>query len=99
MTPGRAGHGSRHRTGPHGPGCIHKEDDQWESSPETSLVTGSGRGIGRDIALKLAGEGAAVVINDLDPGPAEAAAEQIRAAGGDVTILAGDITESDFAQR
>ena len=38
---------------------------------KTAIVTGSGRGIGRAIALKLASEGAAVVINDLDPAPAE----------------------------
>ena len=35
-----------------------------------ALVSGSGRGIGQCIALKLAREGARVVINDLDEGPA-----------------------------
>ena len=38
---------------------------------KTAIVTGSGRGIGQAIALKLAAEGAKVVVNDLDPGPAE----------------------------
>ena len=33
-----------------------------------ALVSGSGRGIGREIALKLASEGARLVINDLDAG-------------------------------
>jgi len=41
-------------------------------SGKVALVSGSGRGIGREIALKLAREGAAVVINDLDEAPARA---------------------------
>lgn len=38
---------------------------------KTAIVTGSGRGIGRAIALKLGAEGAKVVINDLDQVPAD----------------------------
>jgi 3-oxoacyl-[acyl-carrier protein] reductase len=37
---------------------------------KVALVSGSGRGIGRSIALKLASEGARLVINDLDAEPA-----------------------------
>ena len=37
---------------------------------KVALITGSGRGIGRSIALKLAGEGARIVVNDLDTAPA-----------------------------
>ena len=38
---------------------------------KVAIVSGSGRGIGRAIAMKLASEGAKVVVNDLDPAPAE----------------------------
>ena len=44
---------------------------------KTALVTGSGRGIGRQIALKLAGRGAYVVATDLDGDTASRVAEEI----------------------
>ena len=44
---------------------------------KTAIVSGSGRGIGRSIALKLAAEGANVVVNDLDRDPAESAVAEI----------------------
>ena len=49
---------------------------------KTALVTGSGRGIGRAIALRLAKEGAYVVVNFFrNQAPAEETAEQIRSMG------------------
>ncbi|KOF53810.1 3-oxoacyl-ACP reductase [Achromobacter sp. DMS1] len=66
---------------------------------KVALVSGSGRGIGREIALKLAGEGARVVVNDLDDGPAEETAALIRGAGGQACVCAGSVIEADFAQR
>ena len=42
---------------------------------KVALITGSGRGIGRDIALAYAREGAFVVVNDVDPATAEATAK------------------------
>lgn len=64
-----------------------------------ALVSGSGRGIGREIALKLAAEGAHVVVNDLDADPADETAQAIRAAGGEAVVCAGSVTEDGFAER
>jgi 3-oxoacyl-[acyl-carrier protein] reductase len=66
---------------------------------KVALVTGSGRGIGRSIALKLAAEGAAVVVNDIDNGPAEDVVAEIRAAGGRAVACPGSVTAPDFAER
>ncbi|MES3021533.1 MAG: SDR family oxidoreductase [Pseudomonadota bacterium] len=66
---------------------------------KVALITGSGRGIGRSIALKLASEGARVVVNDLDPEPAHETVEAIRAAGGQAIACAGNVTALDFAER
>ena len=49
---------------------------------QVALVSGSGRGIGREIALKLASEGARLVINDLDSVPAQSTVDDIIASGG-----------------
>ncbi|MDF2457720.1 MAG: putative 3-oxoacyl-[acyl-carrier-protein] reductase [Nitrospira sp.] len=66
---------------------------------KVALVSGSGRGIGREIALKLAREGARVVINDLDPEPAKQTAADIVAAGGQAVACPGSVTEPGFADR
>ncbi len=66
---------------------------------KVALVTGSGRGIGREIALKLAGEGARVVVNDLDAEPAAQVVAEVTAAGGAATACAGSVTDSGFADR
>jgi 3-oxoacyl-[acyl-carrier protein] reductase len=66
---------------------------------KVALVTGSGRGIGRQIALKLAGEGARVVVNDLDDGPGAETVAEITAAGGTAIACNGDVTAEGFAER
>ncbi len=66
---------------------------------KVALVTGSGRGIGRAIALKLAGEGARLVVNDLDAEPANEVAQEIRAAGGEAAVCVGSVTATDFSER
>jgi 3-oxoacyl-[acyl-carrier protein] reductase len=66
---------------------------------KVALVTGSGRGIGQAIAVKLAAEGARVVVNDLDAAPAEETVEAIRRAGGEAVACSGSVTAPDFAER
>ena len=66
---------------------------------KVALVSGSGRGIGRAIALKLASEGARVVVNDLDAEPANETVSAIRAAGGQAVACVGSVTATDFAER
>jgi 3-oxoacyl-[acyl-carrier protein] reductase len=66
---------------------------------KVALITGSGRGIGRAIALKLASEGARIVINDLDDAPAQETLAEIRASGGQAVACVGNVTAPDFAER
>ena len=47
-----------------------------------AIVTGAGRGIGRATALRLARDGAAVVVNDIDGDPAAETVELITQQGG-----------------
>ena len=71
---------------------------------KVAVVTGGGRGVGRGIALALAKEGAAVVVNDLgsslagsitEESPAEVVVKEIEATGGRASVDRSDI--SDFA--
>ena len=66
---------------------------------KVALVSGSGRGIGKAIALKLASEGARLVVNDLDPEPAAETLAAVKAIGGEAVSVVGDVTEADFADR
>lgn len=66
---------------------------------KVALVTGSGRGIGQAIAMKLASQGARIVINDLDAGPAHETVDLIKKAGGEAVACAGNVSAPDFAER
>ncbi|MFF3439063.1 SDR family oxidoreductase [Streptosporangium sp. NPDC002721] len=72
------------------------------------IVTGAGRGIGREHALEFARQGARVVVNDLgtgregdgrSAGPALAVVEEIRDLGGRAVANSDDVTEWDGAGR
>lgn len=71
---------------------------------QVAVVTGGGRGIGRGIALELAAEGAAVVVDDVfkDEHGALAAdqvADEIKAAGGRAIGVAADCTTADGGEQ
>ncbi|HAS11328.1 MAG TPA: short-chain dehydrogenase, partial [Acidimicrobiaceae bacterium] len=73
-----------------------------------AIVTGAGRGIGREHALMLAEHGAAVVVNDVggapdgsgtDATPAEQVVAEIEAMGGRAVANADDVADWDGARR
>jgi NAD(P)-dependent dehydrogenase (short-subunit alcohol dehydrogenase family) len=72
-----------------------------------AIVTGGGRGIGREYCLMLAAQGAKLVVNDLgagangvgaDSGPAEQVVADIQAAGGQAVVNGADVSEWDQAK-
>ncbi|HEX9122984.1 MAG TPA: 3-oxoacyl-ACP reductase family protein [Actinomycetota bacterium] len=65
---------------------------------KVAVITGAGRGIGRATALRFGREGAAVVVNEVDAGPAEETAATIRDAGGSAAVSLDDTVELDGAR-
>ena len=72
------------------------------------VVTGAGAGVGKEIALEAARQGARVVVNDLgvnmdgsgsSPGPAQQTVDQIRAAGGEASANTDSVAEWSSAQQ
>lgn len=66
---------------------------------KTAIVTGAGVGIGFEIARQLAAQGAAVVLNDLDPVLAAEAADRIAGEGGRALPIAGNVSDLILLQR
>ena len=63
-------------------------------SDRVAIVTGAASGIGRATALRLAGEGAKVVIADLDAARSAGVAGEISAQGGQALPLQVDVTDA-----
>ena len=73
-----------------------------------AIITGAGRGLGREHALLFASEGAKVVVNDLggdmhgeggDPSSAMQTVEDIKAMGGEAVVNGDNVADWDGAQR
>jgi 3-oxoacyl-[acyl-carrier protein] reductase len=64
-----------------------------------ALVTGAGRGIGAATAIKLAAEGAAVIVNDRDADAAAATARRIITTAGRAVCVVADLTEVPAAEH
>src|SRR3954471_2464724 len=69
---------------------------------KVAIVTGAGRGIGREHALALARAGASVIVNDVgaslagdgtDPVPAQSVADEIEAIGGSAVVNSADVAD------
>jgi len=65
---------------------------------KVALITGAGRGLGRDYARFFAQDGAAVVVTDLDEASAVDAAAQVEKDGGRAIGLRLDVTDLDSAE-
>ena len=64
-----------------------------------AVVTGSGRGLGRAIAVTLAEEGTRTVVSDLDREAMETTADEIRKLGQDVLAVQADVSKPDQVER
>jgi NAD(P)-dependent dehydrogenase (short-subunit alcohol dehydrogenase family) len=69
-------------------------DNAFRLDGKIALVTGSGRGIGRAIALAMAAAGAEVILNSRTSAELDAVAGEIAAEGGRARVLPFDVTDS-----
>jgi NAD(P)-dependent dehydrogenase (short-subunit alcohol dehydrogenase family) len=65
---------------------------------KTALITGAGSGIGREIALLFAAQGATVVIGDIDDAAARSVTDEITGTGGKAIAVTLDVTRLDSAE-
>lgn len=66
---------------------------QFDLTDRTVLITGGGRGMGKEAATKFAQNGADVVVNDLDAEVAESTAAELRESGSDAIGICADVSD------
>lgn len=66
---------------------------------KTAIITGGGRGIGRAVALRLARDGAAVVLAGRDARPLDDSAAEVTREGGRALAVAADVSREDHVRR
>jgi 3-oxoacyl-[acyl-carrier protein] reductase len=60
---------------------------------KAAIVTGAGRGIGRETAIELARHGAQVIVNDIDPANARHVVDEIHGLGKDAVAVKADVSD------
>ena len=66
---------------------------------KVAIVTGSGRGIGEGIVLRFAGEGAKLIINDVNEADAKTVVEKIKSQGGAAVAVIGSVSSREIVQK
>ncbi len=66
---------------------------------KVAVITGGGRGIGRAMALKFAGEGAAVVVAARTQSEIDGVAQEIRGAGGHAAAVPADVADETHCEK
>src|SRR4030088_592127 len=64
-----------------------------------AIVTGSATGIGKATAMLFAGEGARVVVSDIDEAPAREVVDAIVAQGGEAIFVKADVSNPEDAEQ
>ena len=70
-----------------------------EIKDKVALVTGSTAGLGKHLALKLASDGARVILNGRDPEKLEKVADEFQALGYEASGIRGDVSSPDDCRR